>query len=381
MRLSYSSIESYKQCGLKYKFKEIDKVKEPKSKEAVFGTIVHSALKFVHTSALLPPTLEQTLDFFARSWNPDVFDSPDEERAAFTQGVAMLQRYYADNNVAAATPIALESRFQFEVGLADDRHVVSGIIDRIDKTPDGYEIIDYKTGRTLPSQEAVDRNAQLTIYLKAFLERYPAEANNLHKVTVSLYFLKHGVKLSSSRTMDDLAAMERDILDVTGHIAAGAFDPTVSSLCDWCGYQRLCPMWKHKFKDERTDDVAAQGAVDEYVALKKTIAGARLRMAKLQETIVGYMEQQDLGRMFGKDGIVARGTRTSYSYDAARLHDVLAPLDKWDDAVKVDGVALSRLLPTLPADVRDAVLAARTAKTSATLSVRKSPTATTDDDE
>ncbi|TSA57417.1 PD-(D/E)XK nuclease family protein, partial [bacterium] len=38
MRISYSSLENFKQCPLKYKFSQIDKIKEPKSKEAIFGT-------------------------------------------------------------------------------------------------------------------------------------------------------------------------------------------------------------------------------------------------------------------------------------------------------------------------------------------------------
>jgi RecB family exonuclease len=156
MRLSYSGIDTYQTCGLKYKFREIDKLPEPKSKEAVFGTLIHSTMKFIHDPTLLSPTLEQALDHFSKNWN----------------SVGMLQRYYADNQPSDARVIALESRFGIEIDGGDDtKHVLSGIIDRIDKTEDGYEIIDYKTARKMPSQDKVDHDLQLTIYLRAFLER------------------------------------------------------------------------------------------------------------------------------------------------------------------------------------------------------------------
>src|SRR3990167_3524380 len=212
MRISYSSLDTYQTCPLKYKFKNIDKIAEPKSKEAVFGTLVHSVMKFIHSSNLVPPTLEQSLDYFSRGWNSEVFPDELEERAAFTQGVQMIQQYYEKTDIPAARIIDLESRFSIESG--DDergRHTVSGIIDRIDKTLDGYEIIDYKTTRKMPSQDKVDNDIQLSIYLRAFLDRYPKEAENLENITVSLYYLKHGVKMSATRTREQLENLENKI--------------------------------------------------------------------------------------------------------------------------------------------------------------------------
>ena len=99
MRISYSALDTYQNCSLKYKFQNIDKIKEPKSKEAVFGTLMHSTLKFIHSPSLLPPKLEEALDFFSRNWNADVFENELEERSAFSQGVVMIQDYYKKNNI------------------------------------------------------------------------------------------------------------------------------------------------------------------------------------------------------------------------------------------------------------------------------------------
>jgi RecB family exonuclease len=349
MRASYSSLETYKTCPLKYKFQEIDKIKTPKSKEAVFGTVVHATLKFIHNPGILSPTLEQALDYFAKSWNSEVFESELEERSAFSQGIQMIQDYYSKNEIATAKIVDLESRFQIELG----DHIIAGIIDRIDKTDDGYEIIDYKTTRKMPTQDKVDNDLQLSIYLKAFLARYPKEIERLDKIKVSLYFLKHGVKLSSTRTLEQLQKSEQLFLETIKAIESGTFEPTISPLCDWCGYQKMCPMWKHKFKDERKIDTEeVNAAIAKYIELKAESSKQKVQLAKIQEAILSYMNQEGVDRVFGPRGIVARTLRKTYKYDAEKLREILQPLDKWESVLKVDGIALNKILATLPFAVK-----------------------------
>ncbi len=373
MRLSYSGIDTYRTCGLKYKFREVDKLPEPKSKEAVFGTLIHATMKFIHDPALLSPTLEQALDHFSKNWNSDIWTDEIEERTAFSQGVGMIQRYYQDNRPSDARVIALESRFGIEIdGGNEIKHVLSGIIDRIDKTDDGYEIIDYKTARKMPSQEKVDTDLQLTIYLRAFLERYPVEKKNLDKITVSLYYLKHGVKLSSKRTGADLQALDATVLEVVHSIEAKKFDPILSPLCDWCGFQPVCPLWKHKFKTETKNVEKSEGeqAVEEFLALRAKTSEEKKRMVELQETIMRYMDQEGVERLFGTTGIIGKSVRASYNYDEAKLRELLSPLGEWDNVVKIDGVALKSVLAALPAEVRKQAEAYREKKESTSLSVK-----------
>ncbi len=374
MRLSYTAVDTYQSCPLKYKFREIDRISEPKSKEAIFGTLIHSVLKYVHTPATLSPTPDQALDYFSKGWNSDAYDSELEERAAFTQGVEIIQKYFEKNRPADYTIVDLESRFAIEIG--DDtsgKHIVSGVIDRIDKTQDGYEIIDYKTARKMPSQDKVDHDLQLSIYLKAFLKRYPSEESNLDKITVSLYYLKHGVKLSSTRTKEQLDTVEENILGVIAAIEEKKFDPLFSPLCDWCGYQKICPLWKHKFSESQTlETKEAEKKIEEYLELKDRMSGDKLRLAKLQADILGYMEHEGVERVFGERGIIGKTVRKTYTYDEERLRAILEPLDQWESVLKVDGIALKSIVAALPSPVRKEVEDARTvSKESVSLSVKK----------
>lgn len=383
MKISYSGLETYQNCPLKYKFQEIDKIKVPKSKEAVFGTVIHGTLKFIHSPGILSPTMDQAMEHFSNAWNPAVFENPDEERGAFSQGIKIIQEYYKKNNPADSNIVDLESRFQFEIGPEksndlgaspkNERHVVSGIIDRIDKTDEGYEIIDYKTTKKMPSQEKVDNDLQLSVYLKAFLSRYPKEIENLDKINVSLYFLKHGVKLSAKRTIEQLKASEQLFLDTIKIIESGKFEPNISPLCDWCGYQNRCPMWKHKFKDLRKIDTEEINAViEEYIDMKSAISITKDRLEKLQESIVQYMDQEGVERVFGKNGLIARTLRKTYKYDEKKLREILEPLDKWEDVLKVDGIALRNILGTLPFQIKQEAEKAKVIdKESKSLTVKK----------
>jgi RecB family exonuclease len=373
MRVSFSSLETYKNCPLKYKYQEIDKIKTSKSKEAVFGTILHSTMKFIHTPGILSPTLEQAMEFFSSTWNPAVFDSPEEERAAFVQGVKIIQDYYQRNNPANYNIVSLESRFQIEIGTPDNKHIVSGIIDRIDRTKDGFEIIDYKTTKKMPTQENVETSAQLTVYLQAFLSFYPEEKNNLDKLKVSLYYLKHGVKLSAKRNERQLQENEQAFLEIIKLIEEKKFEPNISPLCDWCGYQNICPMWKHKFKETRKIDTEEiNSMITEYIDLKSAISLTKTRLAKIQTEIEAYMEQEKVQRVFSENGIIAQSLRITYKYDEKKVQSLLEPLKKWQAVLRLDKTALKNILDSLPIKTRSEIEATKIIdKESKSLIVKK----------
>jgi putative RecB family exonuclease len=370
MNTSYSALDTFLTCPRKYKYSQIDRIKTPKSKEQFFGTLLHSTLKIVHTPGILSPTLEQALDYFSKNWNAEVFSDETEERAAFAQGVGMIHDYFKKNDPAKFNIVDLESRFQVEMG-DQEKHAISGIIDRIDRTEDGYEIIDYKTTRKLPSQEKVDNDLQLSIYLAAFLARYPKEAENIDKINVSLYYLKHGVKLSSRRTLADVKKSEEFVLDLIRQIGESKFEPTISGLCDWCGYQNICPMWKHKFKDKK-EDVEIEKIIGEYISLKDEVKSKTDRLGELQEILSSYMDSEKVDQVFADAGRILRTLRKTYKYDKDKLRAILEPRDLWEDVLKVDGVALKKILGILPFEARrEAEKARETDKESKSFVVKK----------
>src|SRR3989344_1165267 len=214
MRTSYSALETYKVCPRKFQFQELDRIKAPKPPAAVFGTLVHKTLQYLFSRDPLFPTLDETIDYFRKNWpSQEKFPLADSERAVYQEaGEQMLRNFYAKNPPWNFSVVDLEAHFEvlIEDPRRKDTHVLAGRIDRIDKQGDGFEVIDYKTSRTLPSQAKVDGDLQMSIYALGLQRRWPHVAPET--ITLSLYFLKHGEKLSTKRTADANAATQEDVL-------------------------------------------------------------------------------------------------------------------------------------------------------------------------
>ena len=127
MRISYSALDSFLVCPAKYKFSEIDKIKTSKSKEAIFGTLIHETLRLVHDpKRLVPPSEEEMLKFFTNSWNKGIYSSEAEEAVAFEQGIRILKEYYAKNYPANFHIIDLESFLRSRWKIPDKRILSQG---------------------------------------------------------------------------------------------------------------------------------------------------------------------------------------------------------------------------------------------------------------
>ena len=349
MNTSYSALDSFRICPLKYKYSSIDKIKTSrKSPEAVFGSVVHSTMQFIHDGSFVLPSQKEALNHFSQKWNPDVFENEFQERAAFAQGIKIIQNYFKDNNPADAQIVALESRFSVDLKHNGEVHLISGIIDRIDKTADGFEIIDYKTANKLPAQSHVEENLQLLIYLLAFIKRYPNLAETPEKVKLTLYYLKHGTKLSTFKTLKQLKEEKEKIFDLFEEIKNSDFQPQTSPLCDWCDYQEICPMWKHKFKKEITaSDEEKASIINKYLDLQKQSKEIRQEVASLQKNLLDIMESEKVNRLFGKDKIVSRTHRQTFGYNEEKLKEILEKKDLWDKVVKVNQIQLNKVIQTL----------------------------------
>ncbi len=381
MRTSYSSIQTYLQCPQKYKFQEIDKIRAPKSKEAIFGTLVHGTLRFMFERNPLFPTLDETLAHFRERWpelevwNQESVRDPlkrqwneEELNLHFDEGVRILKNFYQKNLPWNYTVVDLESRFQIEI--RDEKtgraHVLAGVIDRIDKTADErYEIIDYKTSKKMPPQEQVNRDFQLSLYGTALQERWPHITSD--KIRLSLYFVKHGEKLSTSPTPESAAKTKERALGVINAIedrvsAGKTFEPSPSALCNWCAYRPMCPAWRHLYKKQGTENREQEGAdkiIQEYLDIKKQERENKKRLAELQRRIKEYMERENVTRVFADQGVIAQKTIQRFEYDMEKVRAILSPFGKGEEMLSADNTKIKKILGELPAEARAAMASAR----------------------
>ncbi len=359
MRISYSALDTFKRCPLKFKFQYIDKIKTPKSKEAAFGTLLHSALKLLHEPGLIIPAEEDILKFISDNWDASLYSSEQESSLAFGQAIKIMKDYYVKNYPSDFNVLALEASFEVPVQVGQELHLLTGKIDRVDKIANGtIEVIDYKTAKKMPSQENVDKDLQLAVYHLGVANRWPSLTQAGRELKTSLYFLKHGEKLSTSRTPQDLAATKESItkdFETIGQATKDAkFPATPNALCDWCEFQKNCPYFKHKFKEAKIffNDQDVKALIGEYTKLNQEIDERDKRLKELKADMSKFMDQEGLERLFGDDGFITRQAIQRFKYDSETLRAILEPLGRWQDVLKVDDVKLKKVARELPRNTR-----------------------------
>jgi len=367
MRLSYSALDTFKQCPQKYKFQYIDKISAPKSKEAIFGTLIHSALRYFHEQGpVISPTEEDLLAFWSSNWAPENFPDQREETALFAQGVQILKNYYLKNAPLKFDVVALETPFESPVASGQNFHIITGKIDRVDKTEDGMlEIIDYKTSKSMPAQKNVDANLQLAVYHIGLTNRWPTIKQENRPIKTSLYFLKHGEKLSSIKTNEQLDWAQENVIKLLENVLQARinekFPPLPGPLCSWCAFQKICPVWKHKFKEKKIffNDQDVQALINEYLAIDDEVIQKEKRAAEIKETFAKFMEQENMERLFSDDGYISRKLIQRFKYDPQLIRDILTPLGRWNDVLKLDETKLKKAAKEMPPDLRQKIEQAR----------------------
>ncbi len=340
---SISRIRTFDDCPLRYRYRYIDRIEtEEETVEAFLGRRVHEALQelygFVKNGVVKPP--EWLLETYERLWDKNLTPDVKIVRSDYSiedyrrRGRKCLEEYYrAYAPFDRAKTVDIEKKLMFTIRDGEDEVDILGYIDRLDwNDRDGiFEIHDYKTSGSLPSQEEADADEQLGLYQMAVRSEWP-DAKDVRLVWHYLVFNK---EIVSSRTAADLENLEKEIIRrVRGIEACARFDPRPGSLCDWCEFQKICPEWKHAaamkalpvneyLKDEGVALVARYAELEEKKkALVDAVAAVEAEEAAVAEAAF----------VFG----AARGVRVidgpGHRLVLCEKTEVAAPLKKEDPA-------------------------------------------------
>lgn len=239
VRLSFSRIDTYRQCPLRFRFSYVDRLPSAPATYLSFGTSIHTALEAFHDRTLFGmPTEDDLLGFLYDGWDSSGFrEQPREVQVReYRRAQDVLRRYH--RRVADDYRPAAETEKWFELPIGEHATVV-GSIDRIDVDDDGaYHVVDYKTGK-LRDRQQVRRSLQLAIYALACEHLYgqlPA--------TVCLDFVVAGTEVRVPLADLDLDAAREAVDDTARAVLAEEWTPTPTRLCDWCDHRALCPAWE-----------------------------------------------------------------------------------------------------------------------------------------
>lgn len=243
--LSPSSIFTFLQCPLKYKYGRIDGMKEDPTEATILGNFVHDVLENLYNEVPEKRTIDLAKSF-ARSlwdskWQTEAKQWVSDKDLPMMRWKAWwcVENLWKLENPQDVSPSGCET--QLDVDISGVR--LKGFIDRWSKADNGkITITDYKSGKTPTAKYQEDKYTQLIIYALAI------EALEYGEVEViELLFLK-----GPDRLRRDINALDRErvtelIVNVRGGIdercKSGVFETKPSRLCDWCSFKSICPYW------------------------------------------------------------------------------------------------------------------------------------------
>ena len=240
LTVSYSDIRDYRTCPLLYRFKHILQIPVLPSPSAIYGLALHEAIAeyLKRRRAGERPTLDDLQSTFRAAWVAEGWISPEHEAERFAAGLAALARFHAVEQ-SAPPPELVEQRFSFMLG----RDRVVGRWDRVDQTPAGAVIVDFKStaleeGSDKP-QRLANQDFQLRVYALAH-ER----AFGKRPAAVALHFLETGERGEIKPGDDDMSAVASWITSTAARIRAREFGAAPEHgvrTCAQCPYRSICP--------------------------------------------------------------------------------------------------------------------------------------------
>lgn len=237
LRLSFTRVDTYRQCPLRYRYAYVDKQPSEPSPHLSWGGSVHAALERWWTSKLpSAPPVDVLLQGLYDGWDDAGFEgmSREDKLAWYRHAQDVLRRHHGRFAHDYVPAVATEEWFCLDLG--DDLEVV-GSIDHVARTPSGgIGIVDWKTNKRAKNREQVRGNLQLAIYTLAAVELWGHEPE-----WVALDFVVPGVRVAVARDDIDTDAALATIRRVAALVREESFSPTPSRLCDYCDYRGMCP--------------------------------------------------------------------------------------------------------------------------------------------
>jgi len=276
IELRQSTLKSWLNCPLLYKFRHIDGM-EPEFRypATLHGTALHEALKILHefklkgdVTALYSRALNQAIYGSDESHIPVRWKKgmAEDVKALKRNAIEILENYRKKEYNQQV--IVLFSEVEFKVKILG--YEFTGTIDQVRKNHDGsLELIDFKSGMQRPNLYAVKNDIQLTLYAYALkfgellVDGIWVKPNMLVD-SVAIYFLrghesykrkvpgkdvgdeKSDPFIRVSKSIQDLRNFRKEVRGLLSAMLKPWYYPNTAS-CAFCAYKSQC--------DTRNDNI------------------------------------------------------------------------------------------------------------------------------
>ncbi len=238
LSLSFSHIDDYETCPLKYRYVRVLRVPLLTHHRIVYGSAVHKAIQQMFKARLesRPFAEADLIAGFQAAWVSEGFLSREHEERRLAAGEQTLRRFFRQEAAQPWSPTAVEKEFAFYVG----RTKVVGRYDLVVEENGEVTILDFKTGAVDDQEKAearVRESLQLDLYALAWLRssgRFPDR--------VELRFLESGLSAGRRPRLEEAERTEAIVAAAAARIRRREFPPRPSwNACGGCPFRDICP--------------------------------------------------------------------------------------------------------------------------------------------
>ena len=365
---SHSKLATYENCPQKYKLQYIDRIELPEGGEGIeafLGSRVHDVMEKLYKELILTKinTLEDLLAYFKDEWDRNWHGNVVIVKKGFTKdhyrnaGKESITNFYKRHRpFNQSKTLATEQLLTFKI----DDYTIRGFIDRLSQTSKGiYEIHDYKTSGSLPSQDKLDNDRQLALYQIGIKEKF----KDTKEISLIWHYLIFDKEFRSARSDAQLKDLRKQIVSLIKTIEKDKkFEPIESNLCDWCEYPEYCPAKKHEMKVQDLPPnkyLKEKGVslVNKYATVKAQIKALRDQEAALQDELdliadaaVKYAQRDGVTNITGSDFILKIIEESILNFPKAgeegrnKLEDLLKRMKIWNDVSLLSLAKLGKLV-------------------------------------
>ena len=257
--VSFTQIDQYLRCPLKYKLTYIDREKPEFVPAALaFGSGIHGAAAFLYSrvAAGAPPTLEEVQGYFESYWaletehKPIRFGERDTRESLLDLARRMLEVLYREREPGTEI-VGVEQPFDvplidLDTGEILDRALV-GSLDLIERDAEGRTVVvDLKTAARKYTDLQVDASLQLSVYSYATAMNGLGDQEEL-RLRFDVLTKTRQPELCRYWTQRDRTAsvrLFRLVAEVLHGIGAGVFHPNPGWQCKDCAFRSQCWAWR-----------------------------------------------------------------------------------------------------------------------------------------
>ena len=227
MRLTFSKLDTYSSCPLRYRLRYQERLPEAPRRGRNISLILHRVLETFLRNARRDPSLEALLQAYENRCAPP--QTPEQERR-YNEGRHALEAFHWREGHRLATAVALEQNFSVRMEGVE----ITGRLDCALETEAGLELIDFKFTSAVPEDPDP---LQLQLYamgLKAVAGATPD--------TLTYYYLRQeqricfpGGEAAIQEGQERATVLAHQLQDDQ------SFSPKQGPWCRICSYQRYCP--------------------------------------------------------------------------------------------------------------------------------------------